>query len=210
MASKIFDIDTREDGTGRLSLGYRGAGGGLRRLSFDLSRADLVQLALFSEAASLRDDLGMRDASDLDFDGLWISDDPVAGQVHLRRVNAYSEQEAQVPREVFHAETAGAMDICLAQAEQVKHGDLLKQMLSETDVPLPDGLPDDAAEALTHRLREMALLLLAEQLAEKGSPLAKLMRAKKTRPEAEVSVARFTAALARSLLPGAVSQRAQG
>ncbi len=211
MASKIFVMETRENGTGRLSLSFRGErGSGISRIACDLTQDGLLQLVLFAEANGLRDTLGDTGRSELLLNGLVLDDDPTRGEITVLRKTGFSEQTARVGRDVFQAEMAGVVDICLARAEESKHGERLKELIAACPLPeqLQDRLAPDEADAVRHRLHEIALLLLAANTMERGSPLARLLRRKKDQTEAEREVAGFVRSLALGLLPRTESAQA--
>ncbi|MCA0964010.1 hypothetical protein [Salipiger bermudensis] len=204
MASKIFVMDMRDDGTCRLSLSFRGdRGTGISRLSCDLSRDDLLQLAVFAEACGLREALGESEPSELELEGLTVANDPKRAELTVVRQQGYSEQSAKVGRAVFQAEMAGVVEVCLTRAEESKHGETLRELLSEITPPEPllAGLSPDVAEMTLYRLREIALMLLAARAAERGSSLGRLLRAKKSRERAVDEITAYLSALAGNLLP---------
>lgn len=205
MSLRIFVMDARDDGTARLSLASRGNGRGISRIACELTQADLLQLVLFSEAAGLRDVFGDYARSELDLDGLHILDDPESAEVTLTRRTGYSEQVGALGRDLFQAEMAGVVDICLARAEDSKHGAALKEIIATVPVPLPlyPRLDADSGDALRHRLHEMALMLLADVAVTRGAALGRLLRGKKTREQAEEEVMALVGALAKGLFPRA-------
>mgnify|MGYP005989398837 CR=1 FL=1 len=196
-------MDARDDGTARLSLASRGSGRGISRIACDLSQGDVLQLVLFCEAAGLRDAFGDYARSTLDLDGLTLEDDPGADRVLLTRRTGYSEQSGELGRDLFQAEMAGVVDICLARAEDSRHGETLRQMIGAVAIPLPiyPRLDPDAGDALRHRLQEMALMLLCDIAANKAAPLGRLLRGKKTREQAQDEVIALVGALVRGLFP---------
>lgn len=198
MANKTFTLDVRDDGTGRLALSYSPDNRhGLSRLSCSIAAPDLVQLVLFCEAVDLRAMLGAPADAMIEFDGLSIDIRAGHPEVGIVRTQGHVRQEATVGWSDLQSEIAGVLDICQARAEDTKHGPVLKEMLWAHDVPasLPHHLPEDLSEAVFHRIREMAFLLLAEEAATKGSPLARKLRGKKTREAAERQVAGVLTAL---------------
>ena len=201
MGSKIFLLDSHDDGSGRLTLTTRGGGAGIRRLSCDLTPGDLQQLVLFSEANDIRHSLGDPQPAEVALDGLTVRHDPARDEVTLIRQSGFNEQSAQVATALFRDELAGAVDLCLTLAAASKHGELLREMIDEAPLPAPTGLTPDETEAVQHRLREIALILLAQTASERGSDLGKLLRAKKSRDAARQEVEGFVTALAAGLLP---------
>ena len=203
MTSKILVLTTREDGSGRFSLTHKADGAtGISRMSCDLSAADMRQLVLFCEGCDLRRTYGDPIAVELQLDGLLLTEAPAKGEIHVLRQIGYSEKAAQVEREIFCAEMAGVVETALNHAEQSKHGPLLKSMLAEMQLPtsLVQGLTDDESAQVLHRLQEMALLILSDLSLEKGGRFAKLLRGKKSRPEAEAYARDLVHSLAESLV----------
>ncbi|EIE50948.1 hypothetical protein AL036_09675 [Salipiger aestuarii] len=207
MSLRIFVMDARDDGTARLSLASRGSGRGISRIACDLSQADVLQLVLFSEAAGLRDAVGDYARSTLDLDGLTLEDDPGADRLLLSRRTGYSEQTAELGRELFQAEIACVVDICLTRAEESRHGEILRDMIATVPIPLPlyPRLDPDTGDALKHRLREMSLMLLSDIAMTRGTALGRLLRGKKTHGQAQEEVTALVGALVRSLFPRTVS-----
>lgn len=203
MSLRIFVMDARDDGTARLSLASRASGRGISRIACDLSQSDVLQLVLFAEAAGLRDAVSDFSRSTLELDGLTIEDTPQDDRVLLARRTGYSEQTGELGRDLFQTEMAGVVDICLVRAQESKHGELLMDMIAKVVIPLPlyPRLDPDAADALRHRLQEMALVLLCDVAGNKGSDLARLLRGKKTHDQAQDEVTALVGALVRSLFP---------
>ncbi len=203
MASKILIISPREDGSGRISLTYKAEGAsGISRISCDVSPADLLQLVLFCEGCDLRRIYGEPQMAEVELDGLTVTYAPSGDEIHLLRQIGYSEKAARIACKTFLTEMAGVVEAVLDQAETSKHGITLKTLLKHADLPASYAAEFTADEtaAVLHRLHEMALLILNDRAMEKGSRFAKLLRAKKSRPEAEACAAELVASLADSLL----------
>ncbi|QEW23070.1 hypothetical protein LA6_005306 (plasmid) [Paracoccaceae bacterium] len=201
MANTSFTLHVREDGSARLSQSFSPDGRrGLSRLSCGISAPDLVRLVLFCEAVDLRATLGAPGAAEIELDGLWLSVRANLRDVDIVRIQGLTRQDATADWPEVRAEIAGALDICQARAEDSRHGAVLKDMIWDCPVPdvLSDRLPGDLSEVVFHRLREMALLLLADEAAAKGSVLGRKLRGKKTREAAERDV--------RALLDGLVAE----
>lgn len=201
MPAKIFSMQAREDGSARLALKLKLAGrSGIERISCDVPPDGLVQLVLFSEALCLRSAAGLPAAAEVAFDGLVLSFDPARQDILVERQAGYSQQTARLPVGSFLAEMAAMTEICIARAETSKHGQALKELLA--GCPAPEGLEalagkDDAEQAL-HHLHEIALLLLVQETAARGSALARMLRGKKSRDQAAGAV--------RSLLHGLAAE----
>ncbi|UWQ52196.1 hypothetical protein K3720_20475 (plasmid) [Leisingera caerulea] len=204
MPAKIFSMEARQDGGARLALNYKHAGrSGIQRLSCDLPQAGLLQLVLFAEALSLRKRFGQLVASDVSIEGLIVSYDPAQRELHVERQAGYSRQTAFVPVEVFQSEMAGMTDICIAQAEASKHGAALKHLLAGCAAPakLEELLGQDEADLAMHQLREIALLLLAQEASARGSALGRQLRGKKSQEQARQAVSGLVLELAAELVP---------
>ncbi|TDE34910.1 hypothetical protein [Antarcticimicrobium sediminis] len=178
----------RDDGSARLSLSYKGARqNGINRISYEISATDLVQLVLFEAAIGLRDALGAHRRGELALDGLVLKYG--AGDRDLLsfdRQLGFSSQTAFCPLKEFHAAMAEVTESCLARAETSKHGASLKGSLAQCRIPetLLAGMSPDIADQILYRLREMALLILAEDVASRGSALARELRGRKTQKDA--------------------------
>lgn len=208
MPAKIFSMEAREDGGARLALNYKHAGrSGIQRISCDLPQAGLLQLVLFAEALSLRMRFGHPVASDVSIDGLVMAYDPAQQDIHVERQAGYSRQTARMPVEVFHSEMAGMADVCIGRAEASKHGPALKHLLAECPAPseLESRFGQDAADLAMHQLREIALLLLAQDASVRGSALARKLRGKKSQDQAREAVSGLVLELAAELVPVSVS-----
>ncbi|HEY9039798.1 MAG TPA: hypothetical protein VIN05_12750 [Roseovarius sp.] len=188
MTAGNFTIDMRDDGGGRLSLSYTGPRQhGISRISCDIVPSGMVQLVLFEGAISLQNTLGTVRRTELALDGLVLRyGTGDAGLLCFDRQLGFSSQTAFCPLKDFHAEMADATDVCLARAETAKHGALLQDILAQC--PLPDALlagrDPDTADQIFHRLREMALLILAEEITSRQSALTRKLRGKKTQQDA--------------------------
>ncbi|MCB4456864.1 hypothetical protein [Leisingera sp. McT4-56] len=204
MPAKIFLMEAREDGGARLALNYKHAGrSGIQRISCDLPQAGLLQLVLFAEALSLRKRFGEPAASDVAIDGLTLSFDPAQPDLHVVRQAGYSSQAARLPLAAFHSAMAEMTDLCIARAEASKHGPALKHLLAECPPPaaLAAQLGQDDGDLAMHQLREIALLLLAQDAAARGSALARKLRGKKSQDQARAAVSSLLQALATELAP---------
>ncbi|UWQ28310.1 hypothetical protein [Leisingera sp. M523] len=204
MPAQIFSMEARENGGARLALNYKHIGrSGIQRISCDLPQAGLLQLVLFAEALSLRKRFGRLIASDVSIDGLKISYDPARRDLHVERQAGYSRQTACLPIADFHFEMAGMTDICIAWAEVTKNGPALKRLLAECAAPaeLERLLGRDEADLAMHQLREIALLLLAQETSTRGSALARKLRGKKSQDQAQEAVSGFVLELAAELVP---------
>lgn len=201
-------MEAREDGGARLALKYKHAGrSGIQRISCDLPQAGLLQLVLFAEALSLRRRIGHPVASDVLLDGLVISYDPAQRDLHVERQAGYSRQTACLPVAEFHSEMAGMTDICITRAEASKNGPALKRLLADCPAPakLEGLLGQDEADLAMHQLREIALLLLAQEASTRGSALARKLRGKKSLEQAGEAVSGLVLELAAELVPGSAS-----
>lgn len=204
MPAKIFSMEAREDGGARLALNYKHAGrSGIQRISCDMPQAGLLQLVLFAEALSLRKRFGHPVASDVFIDGLEIFYDPGQRDLHIERQASYSTQNARMPVDVFQSEMAGMADICISRAEASKHGPALKHLLAECAPPAEFGktLGQYESDLAMHQLREIALLLLAQEASARGSALARKLRGKKSQDQAREAVSGFVLELAAELVP---------
>lgn len=194
-------MEARADGSARLALKFKPAGrSGIQRISCDVPPEGLVQLVLFTEALCLRAAAGLPAASEVALEGLALSFDPDRQDILVERQAGYSQQSARLPAGSFLSGMAAMTEICIARAEASKHGQDLKALLA--GCPAPDGLAAlparDEAEQVLHHLREIALLLLTQEAAARGSALARKLRGKKSRDQAEESV--------RSLLHGLAAE----
>ncbi|KIC36838.1 hypothetical protein [Leisingera sp. ANG-M7] len=204
MAAKIFSMEARETGGARLTLNYKHADrSGIQRISCDLPQAGLLQLVLFAEALSLRKRFGNPIASNVSLDGLEMSYDPAQRKLQVERQAGYSRQIACIPVEVFLSEMAGMTDICIAWAEASKNGPALKRLLAGCTAPaeLAVLLGQDEADLAMHQLREMAVLLLAQETSARGSALARKLRGKKSQDQAREAVSGLVLELAAELVP---------
>ncbi|MBY6142063.1 hypothetical protein KUV26_21730 [Leisingera daeponensis] len=204
MAAKIFSMEAREDGGARLALNYKHTGrSGIQRISCDLPQAGLLQLVLFAEALSLRKRFGTPITSDVSLDGLVMSYDPAQRELLVERQAGYSRQTASMPVEDFHSEMAGMTDICIAWAEASKHGPALKRLLFDCAAPaeLKRLLGQNEADLAMHQMREIALLLLAQEASARGSALARKLRGKKSQDQAWEAVSCLVLELAAELVP---------
>lgn len=195
MTAKIFSMESRAEGGARLALQYKHADrSGIQRLSCDLSRGELVQLVLFAEALSLADSLAPlappSAQAELALEGLILRRAGSAAMIEVERLVGYSRQATALPVRSFLTEMSQMTDLCIAEAEASRHGPALLDLLAQA--PLPQGLlarlDGDAAEQLMHQLREIALLVLCEESAQRGSPLARLLRSRKGQEEAQALV----------------------
>lgn len=199
MSARNLIIDLRDDGGARLSLSYKSAEQhGICRISCDLSAEDLVQLVLFDGAISLRATLGTARRTELALDGLALTYGGDGDLLTFDRKSGFSSKTALCSVKEFHSEMADITDVCLARAEAARHGAALQDVLAEAPLPwaLSAGLDADVADQIFHRIREMALLILAQNAASRGSALARKLRAKKTRHEAAQDVHAVLASLA--------------
>ncbi len=197
-------MEARDDGGARLALNYKHAGrSGIQRISCDLSQAGLLQLVLFSEALGLRKRFGHLVASDVSADGLALSYDPAQRALHIERQAGYSRQTACIPVEVFQSEMPDMTDVCIARAEESKHGPALKRLLADSAVPDGIGklLTQDEADLAMHQLREIAFLLLVQEASARGSALARKLRGKKMQEQAREAVSSLVLELAAELVP---------
>lgn len=188
MSVKNFTIDIQDDGAARLSLSYKGGRAhGISRISSEAAPKEMVQLVLFDAAIDLRNALGAPRSTELVLDGLVLRFAPLdAGQLSFERRLGFSSQTAFCPLTEFHGEMAQVADVCLGRAETSKHGGLLKDILAQCPIPaaLSDRMDPDVADQMFHRLCEMAFLILAEDIASRGSVLARKLRGKTTQQEA--------------------------
>ncbi|MDX2482697.1 MAG: hypothetical protein QNK42_03460 [Pseudodonghicola sp.] len=178
----------RDDGSARLSLSYKGARqNGIDRISYEISARGLVQLVLFEGSISLQDALGAPRRSELALDGLVLKYGPGdMDQLSFDRQLGFSSQTALCPLKEFHAAVAEITEICLAQAEASKHGAFLKSILAQCRIPetLLSSMDPDTADQIFYRLCEMTLLILVEDVASRGSTLARKLRGRKTQKDA--------------------------
>ena len=205
MSAKIFSMEPREDGGARFVLNYKHIGrSGIQRISCDLTQTDLLQMVLFAEALNLRNRLGPSAASDVAIDGWQVSFVPAQRELILERQAGYSQKTARMPVDVFLSEMAGMTDICLARAETSKNGPALKSMLAECRPPAEFErlLGLDLADLAMHQLREIALLILAQDAAIRGSVLARKLRGKKSQDQAREAVISLVLTLAAECMPG--------
>ncbi|QOL80369.1 hypothetical protein [Pseudooceanicola spongiae] len=205
MKAKIFSIDMRDSGGARLSLSYKDAErNGISRISCEVAPQQLVRLVLFAEAISAAHSGDRLDPMSVSLDGLNIRYDVTHMEsLTFERQLGYSTQIAPATLRDFLTEMAGIADVCLARAESSKHGSLLKELLSEVPMPhcLSSSLPEDAAEEILYRLREMALLILVDDASHKTSSLARKLRGKKSRPEVCAKVEDLLLTLASEFTP---------
>lgn len=204
MPAKIFSMEARQDGGARLALNYKHAGrSGIQRISCDLAQDGLLQLVLFAEALSLRKRFGQLAPSGLTVDGLTLAFDPAQPDLHVLRQAGYSSQTARLPLTAFHAAMAGMTELCIARAEASRHGTALKLLLADCPPPPPLAaqLGQDEGDLAMHHLREIALLLLAQDAAARGSALARMLRGRKTQDQARAAVSSLVQALAAELAP---------
>ncbi len=188
MSTRNFIIVLRDDGGARLSLSYKGAEQhGISRISCDIPAADLVQLVLFDGSISVQTALGAVRRTELTLGGLVLKYGAVNPDLlSFDRQSGFSSKTAFCSMQEFHSEMADITDVCLARAETAKHGAVLQDMLARCPVPeaLSGSMEPDAADQVFHRLREMTLMILAQQVAARGSGLARNLRGKKTRQDA--------------------------
>ncbi|ETX13445.1 hypothetical protein OCH239_10380 [Roseivivax halodurans JCM 10272] len=204
MTPKTFSVDMRRDGGARLALSYRAADrGGIQRLACDIAAADLVRVVLLVETLGLQEALGAPVAAELDIDGLQIATDGTGDGIRLVRQQGYNSQEARMELATFSCEMSGITEACLARAAESKHGPVLTGMLEECPMPeaIASVMDEDGAEQVYHVIREMALLILAEEAETKGSELARKLRAKKRREDAYADVCAALDALSAAFLP---------
>lgn len=213
MNRKRLTLDVRDDGSARLSLSYAPEGRhGLARLSCDLAPADLVALSLFSEAIDFRARQGADMPASLEVAGLRISRNAGSTTAQLSRSLAMKEQHASVDWADLQARMADIVDLCLARAEESRHGPALKAMIAEADLA---GGPDGETllimdEVQAHRLREMAFLILAETTSDKRAPLARMLRGKKGQAAAADHVHQTLRTLALELLAPPAPDQGEG
>lgn len=133
-------------------------------------------------------------------------------QISFDRQFGLSSKTVFCPLMAFHAEAAKVTDVCLARAEASKHGALLKDILANCLIPgtLSATMDPDAADQVFHRLREMMLLILVEEVASRGSALARKLRGKKTRLDAAKEIDAVLASLAREFICEEGSRRDDG
>lgn len=204
MPAKIFLMEARQDGGARLALSSKPIGrSGIQRISCDLPQDGVLQLVLFAEALNLRKRFGNPAATDVALDGLRMSYDPDQRDLMIERQAGYSTQEARLSVKAFQAEMAAMAELCIARAEASKHGPSLKHLLQECAVAidLHKLLGQDEADLVRHHLREIALLMLAQEASAKGSTLARDLRAKKSQEQARLTVVELVSRLATELLP---------
>lgn len=210
MTPKTFTVDLRRDGGARLALSYRAADrGGIQRLACDISADDLVRVVLLVETLGLQEALGAPVAAELEMEGLQVATDDAGTGIRLLRQQGYNVQEARIDRATFVSEMSGMTEACLARAAETKHGPALTALLEESPMPAPiaTALDADRADQVFHAIREMALLILAEEAETKGSDLARKLRSKKRRDEAAEDVRTALDALASAFLQPAADPR---
>ncbi len=214
MLIRNFIMDLRDDGSARLSLSYKGGRqNGISRISYEVASSDLTQLVLFDGTIGLHAALGTSRPIALALDGLVLeygSGDPAA--LTFERQLGFSSQSAPCPLQDFHAGLSEATDVCLARAETSRYGPVMRDILSRCPVPevISARMDPDSADQIGHRLREMTLLILAEDVAQKGSALARNLRAKKTRDIAQGMIGDVFISLARELAPAAGNRHGGG
>ena len=204
MPAQMFSIVAQPEGGARFSLQYKHAErGGIQRLSCDLTRADLVQLVLFAEALSLNQSLDHAQDSEVEISGLTLTYVAGADTLSVSRQAGYSRQDTRLSMRAFLAEMPQMTDLCIAEAEATKHGPLLLSLLADCHLPdtVADHLTQDKADQILHQLREIALLVLAQEATQKGATLTRKLRAKKSHPEAQVLVQQVIFALAEGVAP---------
>ena len=205
MKAKIFSIDMRDSGNAKLSLSYKDAErNGISRISCEVAAAQLVRLVLFAEAISAARSADRLASMKVSLDGLNIRyDDRDFENLTFERQLGYSTQIAPATLMDFQTEMAGIADVCLARAEASKHGALLNELLAEVPMPhiLSSALPEDTAEEILHRVREMALLILVDDASQKTSSLGRNLRSKKSRPVACAKVEALLLTLAKEFAP---------
>jgi len=191
MTPKTFSIDLRPNGGARLALSYRAADrAGIQRLACGLSATGLVRLVLFAETLDLQGILGTPVTAELDLDGLHLETDETGCGIQLVRRQGYNTQTAHMDRSAFASEMPGVTEACLSRAAETKHGPALAEILEETSMPaaIADTLDEDRADQAFHVIREMALLILCEEVETKGSDLARKLRSKARREDAREDV----------------------
>lgn len=197
-------MEAQPEGGARFSLKYKHAErGGIQRLSCDLTRGDLVQLVLFAEALSLNQSLAHPQDSQVEINGLCLQYTAGHDLLSVTRQAGYSRQDCDLPLRVFLSEMPQMTDLCIAEAETSKHGRVLLALLAECQLPAPVAaqLTQDKADQILHQLREIALLVLAQDAAVKSSVLARKLRARKSLDEAQTLVQQVIFALSEGVIP---------
>lgn len=204
MPAQMFSMEAQPEGGARFSLQYKHAErGGIQRLSCDLARGDLVQLVLFAEALSLNQSLAHPQDSQVEVNGLSLHYTAGRDLLSVTRQAGYSRQDCDLPLRAFLGEMPQMTDLCIAEAEASKHGRVLLALLAECTLPAPVAaqLTQDKADQILHQLREIALLVLAQEAAVKSSVLARKLRARKSLDEAQALVQQVIFALSEGVIP---------